>query len=621
MPDGSWMTQQLIRYLSDLTPHPDQRPSRSTTLQVGAERAAESVDAEYAAVMWAGRLAVSTGFGSGELPHSRLAPVLAGHSDMIETASGPAHAVAVPVGDGGSLVVARTNDAFDREEEQLLRALGRILALSLRSVDALAAERSLRRESDRRARESLRDPLTGLPNRTLFMDTLRRAAAAARERVGSIAVLFMDLDGFKVVNDTLGHATGDELLQAVAGRIARATRGSDCVARLGGDEFAVLVDNLADRDQAESVAMHILSTFDDGFAVAGRNIHVKASIGISFGPAGYDDPSHMLRDADLAMYKAKSAHGGDFQVFSVDMRKELVDRIELENELRTGIDVGELVCLYQPVLELAQQRLRGVEARVRWRHPDRGLLTPAQFLPAAEDAGLMNRLDNWVLDEVTNQLSRWRQEFSVSRHMIVAVNVSDDQLAWDGLTEYVETVLDRHRVPASQIMIEVSETAIFSVGSRADASLASLRELGVLVSLDDFGTGYSSLSRLRRLPVVGMKIDRSLVAGVDNDRRLQAVFTNVVNLARDLAIDIVAEGVETPEEDAFVRSTGCPYGQGYFYGRPMPAERLEGLFVAAQDNRIDVDSQGFLVLGSDLLPAERAHDRLRAERANDLVAS
>lgn len=606
MADGSWMTQQLIRYLSDLTPAPDQKPSRSATLQIGAERAAEAVDAEFAAVVWAGRLAVSTGFGSGDLPHSRLAPVLAGHSDRIETASGPAHAAAVAVGDAGSLVVARTTDPFDRQEEQLLRALARILALSLRSVDALAAERSLRRESERRAKDSLRDPLTGLPNRALFMESLRRAATAAQERHGSIAVLFMDLDGFKVVNDTLGHSTGDELLQAVAGRVSRATRGSDCVARLGGDEFAVLVDSLSDRSQAESVAMHLLTTFDDGFAVAGRNIHVNASIGISFGPQGYDDPTHMLRDADLAMYKAKSAHGGDFRVFSPDMRKELVDRIELENELRSGIDGGELICVYQPVLELADQRLWGVEALVRWRHPEQGLLSPAQFMPAAEDAGLMSRLDNWVMDEVCGQLSRWRSEFDVSRRMKVAVNLSDDQLAWDGLTGFVESLLERHVLPAAQLMIEISETAIFSVGSLADASLANLAELGVPVSLDDFGTGYSSLSRLRHLPVAGMKIDRSLVAGVDGDRRLQAVFTNVVNLARDLAIDIVAEGVETPEEDAFVRSTGCPYGQGFLYGRPVPAERIEGLFQAAQSNHIGVDADGFLTLGAGNLPVDGA---------------
>jgi diguanylate cyclase (GGDEF)-like protein len=605
MADGSWMTQQLIRYLSDLTPAPDQRPSRTATLQVGAERAAESVDAEFAAVVWAGRLAVSTGFGSGNVHHSHLEPVLAGYSDRILTPGGSAHAAAVPVGDSGWLVVARTTDPFDKEEEQLLRALARILSLSLRSVDALAAERSLRRESERRARESLRDPLTGLPNRALFIDSLRLATSAARERAGSIAVLFMDLDGFKVVNDTLGHSTGDELLQAVAGRVARATRGSDCVARLGGDEFAVLVDNLSDREQAETVAMHLLSTFDDGFAVAGRNIHVSASIGISFGPEGYEDPTHMLRDADLAMYKAKSNHGADFRIFSSDMRQELVDRIELENELRSGIDSGELACVYQPVLELAGQRLRGVEALVRWRHPDHGLLAPAQFLPAAEDAGLMSRLDKWVMDEVCAQLSRWRSEFPVSGPLRMGVNLSDDQLAWDGLTGFVESLLDRHQIPAGQLMIEVSETAIFSVGSRADVSLANLGELGVLVSLDDFGTGYSSLSRLRRLPVAGMKIDRSLVSGVDRDHRLQAVFTSVANLARDLAIDLVAEGVETAEEDAFVRSTGCPNGQGYFYGRPMPAGRLEALFLAAQSGRIDVDSDGYLLIGSHQFPLDR----------------
>jgi EAL domain-containing protein (putative c-di-GMP-specific phosphodiesterase class I) len=236
-------------------------------------------------------------------------------------------------------------------------------------------------------------------------------------------------------------------------------------------------------------------------------------------------------------------------------------------------------------------------------------LSPDRFLPAAQDAGLMNRLDNWVLDEVSRQLSRWRSEFTVSKNMRMGVNLSDDQLGWDGLTGYVQSCLDRYQLPAGQLMMEISETAIFSAGSRADVTIANLSELGLMVSLDDFGTGYSSLSRLRQLPVAAMKIDRSLVAGVDRDQRLQAVCTSVVTLARDLAIDLVAEGVETAAEDAFIRGTGCPCSQGYFYGRPMPASALEAVFRSAQNKLIEVDSDGFLLLDSTDLPLDRVAQR------------
>ena len=604
MADGSWVTQQLIRYLSDLTPSADERPTRTSTLQIGAERAAEAVEAEFAAVLWQDKLVQEVGFAVGDRPLVLLAPALAGSDEAFPIGALLVNACVVPVGEAGRLVVARSEEPFDREELQLLRGLGRILGLSLRSVDALGAERSLRRESERRAREALRDPLTGLPNRTLFLDRLETAAAKCQRRANSIAVLFMDLDGFKLVNDTLGHATGDELLQAVASRLAEVTRSGDTVARLGGDEFAVLVDDLEDRRHAERVAAHILAALRPVFNVAGRELRVHASIGIALGPSAVDPPGLMLRDADLAMYRAKEARTGGYRVFSEDMRQELVERIELEKELRTGIDGGELVCVYQPVIELSDHRLRGVEALVRWRHPTRGLLSPAEFLPTADEAGLMGNLDNWVLDEVCRQLGSWRSEFWVSREMRVGVNLSEDQLSRSGLARSIEAKLKRFDLLPEQILVEISETAIFGAGSRADTTIKSLTDLGVGVALDDFGIGYSSLSRLRDLPVGALKIDRSLVAGVNRDHRLQAVFKGIVNLAGDLAIDVVAEGVETASEDSFIRSTGCPYGQGYLYGRPMSAEAIRACFLAAQEHRISIDEDGFLLLAPQDMPLD-----------------
>ncbi len=602
MADGSCVTQQLIRYLSELTPSPERRPTRSSTLQSGAERAAEAVEAEFAAVVWQDKLVVDVGFGPKEKASALLAPVLAGQADELRIGATVFHAAVVPVGDGGRLVVARSVEEFDREEILLLRGLGRILGLSLRSVDAVAAERSLRRESERRARESLRDPLTGLPNRTLFLDRQETAAAKAQRRKSAIAVLFMDLDGFKLVNDTLGHATGDELLQAVAARLSEATRSGDTVARLGGDEFAVLVDDLESRQQAEVVAAHLLAAFQPGFTVAGREIQVSASIGIALGPSPEGPPGLMLRDADLAMYRAKESRTGAFRVFSEDMRRELVERIEMEKDLRVGIDDGELTVVYQPIIQLAGQRLGGLEALIRWRHPTRGLLTPAEFLPVADEAGLMGSIDDWMMDEVCRQMAAWRAEFWVARDMRVGVNLSDDQLSRPGLARAIQARLARHGLPARQMILEISETAIFGAGSRADASIKQLTDMGMTVALDDFGIGYSSLSRLRQLPVGALKLDHSLVAGVDLDPRLQAVFKGIVNLARDLAIEIVAEGVETPGEDAFIRSTICAHSQGYHYSRPIPAEVIEAYFRAAEEGRIDIDEAGLLLLAPHDLP-------------------
>ena len=604
MSDGSWVAQQLVRYLSELTPSPDQRPTRTSTLKVGAERAAEALEAEFAALVWQDKLVVDVGFGPKDRPSALLAPILAGSAEAMEIAGLTFHAAAVTVGEVGRLVVARSAEPFNQEEMQLLRGLGRILGLSLRSVDALVAERSLRRESERRAKESLRDPLTGLPNRTLFLDRLETAAAKAQRRSTSIAVLFMDLDGFKLVNDTLGHATGDELLQAVATRLAEATRSGDTVARLGGDEFAVLVDDLQDRQQAELVAAHLLAAFQAGFSVAGRDLHVSTSIGIALGPSPDEPPGLMLRDADLAMYRAKETRSGGYRVFSEDMRLELVERIELEKDLRLGIDDGELTVVYQPIIELADPRLGGLEALVRWRHPTRGLLTPAEFLPTADQCGLMGAIDDWVLEEACRQMATWRSDFWVSRDMVVAVNLSGDQLSRVGLAHSIQAHLDRHGLPATALYLEISETAIFGAGSRADTSIKNLTDLGMQVALDDFGIGYSSLSRLRELPVGALKLDRSLVAGVDQDPRLQAVFKGIVNLTRDLAIDIVAEGVETPGEDAFIRSTGCAHAQGYLYGRPMPAEALEAHFRVAQEGRISIDEDGYLLLAPHDMPMD-----------------
>jgi diguanylate cyclase (GGDEF)-like protein len=581
-PVSNWITQQLVRYLSALAPGPDDRPSRSATLRAGAERAAEAVEAEVGAVVWEGRVAVSLGFGPSGYSLAAIRAVIAGSTDRLAvTPDGAHYAVAMPVGEAGHLVLARSTDAFNREELILIRALGRILSLSIRSVDAVTAERSLRRESERRAREALRDPLTGLPNRTLFLDRLQTAVAKAERHGRTTAVLFMDLDGFKLVNDTLGHAAGDELLRAVAVRVADATRMGDTVARLGGDEFAVLIDDITTPISAIAVADRILSALVPPFVIGGRQRPVAASIGIALGPCPGEAADVLLRDADLAMYRAKSERNGGWRLFSPEMRDELVNRLELEHELRSSIGEGGLVCLYQPIVSLVDGRLTGLESLVRWLHPHRGLLSPAEFLPLAEETGLISQVDEWVMDETCRQMSRWRSLYRPALDLNAAVNLSGERLAAGGLAEHVARKLDDWSLPAERLVLEISEGAIFSAGSGAEMSLLELAELGSRLALDDFGTGYSSLGRLRDLRVDILKIDRSFVTGVDADARLSALTRNMVRLSRDLGLDVVAEGIETAAEEEFLRRAGCTYAQGYRFSRPVPGESIEALLLGA----------------------------------------
>ncbi len=445
-------------------------------------------------------------------------------------------------------------------------------------MDALSAERSLRRESDKRAREALRDPLTRLPNRALLLDRLERSVRRALRRNATMAVLFMDMDGFKVVNDTLGHSAGDALLRAVAERLSAATRSVDTVARLGGDEFAVLIDDLEGIEFAYAVAERILEALEPAFEVSGRHVSIRVSIGIAIGPRPDEAPELLLRDADLAMYRAKADRPGRYCVFAPAMHEELVERIELEAELREGIGQGELACMYQPIVDLHDGRMWGLESLVRWRHPEKGLLSPAVFLPIAERAGIMTALGNWVLEESCRQLSRWQRGFEHADTLRVNVNLASSQLAWEGLAPFVARNLSEWQLNPCQLVLEITENAVIAAQSRADACLAELREIGTPVALDDFGTGYSSLSRLRELPVDILKIDRSFVSGLPGDSRMRVLTASIVRLSRELQLVTIAEGIETEEERLAVIDCNCELGQGYYFSRPVPPEQLDRVF-------------------------------------------
>jgi len=576
---GSWALQQLVRYLAELTPGPDAAPDQQRTLRVGMERAAEALDAEVAAVVWDGEVFESLGFGAGPVPVADILAVAEGRAGQLDvTGLGRCPAVTAIVGRQGHLVLGRSGGSWDREEETVVRALGRILGLSLRAVDAVEAERSLRRESERRAREALRDPLTRLPNRALFLDRLERSVRRALRKQSSVGVLFMDMDGFKVVNDTLGHAAGDDLMRLVAGRLSDVIRSADTVARLGGDEFAVLIDDLQGLAAAEGVAERIREAMAAPFPIGGRQVSVGLSIGIAVGPRPGESPDLLLRDADLAMYRAKAEEPGGWRIFVPAMHEELVERLELESELREAVGGGGLRCYYQPIVELRTGEVHGLEALVRWAHPHRGLLAPDAFLGLADRAGLMTALGNWVLEETCRQVSRWQRLFRLPATMAVGVNLATAQLAWSGMAPLVARNIAEWKLDPQRLVLEITETAVMAAEDRAQACLADLRDLGVRIALDDFGTGYSSLSRLRELPVEVLKIDRSFVAGFPTEQKVQVLTANIIRLARELDLVTVAEGVETPDQRQALVRYGCDFAQGYLFAPPLAPEAVDELF-------------------------------------------
>jgi len=411
------------------------------------------------------------------------------------------------------------------------------------------------------------DPLTGLPNRKYLVDHLNRTLAEADGRL--VALFLLDLDRFKEVNDTLGHQTGDRLLQHVAARIHSALRPDDLVARLGGDEFAVVLPNVPDPDAAEEVARRILAAVAEPFSFEGVLLEPEASIGIAFAPDHGADVQALQRSADVAMYLAKEERSG-VEMYAVARDRHSTGRLGLLGALRLGIDTDELELHYQPKLALSSGAVVGVEALVRWRHPTRGLILPDEFVPLAEHSGLMHRLTAFVIDEALAQAQRW---WSVGLQVPVAVNVSARDLHGPLLARAVARGLTRHELPATALRLELTERVLMAEPGRVADSLSTLERLGVRLSLDDFGTGYSSMVLLKRLPVSEIKVDRSFVVRAGQSADDAAIVKSLVDLAHALGIVAVAEGVETEEVWDLLGELGCDQAQGWFISPPMPAER------------------------------------------------
>ena len=424
---------------------------------------------------------------------------------------------------------------------------------------------------ERLEHRAFHDPLTDLPNRQLFMDRLGQALRRTRRWHNQVAVLFMDLDGFKVVNDSLGHEVGDFLLTVVAQRLRRCLRPEDTLARFGGDEFVVLIEAVDDPAPAVRVAERITEELRRPFVLEGRELYVLASIGISLGDARTHDTDDLLREADTAMYRAKD-EGGDFRVFNPAMYERAFRRLEVENDLRRAIEQEEFVVHYQSMVDLQSGELWGMEALVRWNHPERGLLEPSEFVPVAEESGLIIPMGEQVLREACFRAKEWQEERSRIPPLVMSVNLSASQLSRLDLAETVERVLGETGLEGNRLILDVTETVYVRVLAGNTAMLDRLRGLEVRFSIDDFGTGYSSLSYLRRLPADAIKIDQAFVKGLGENVEDTAVVRMIIELAHTLSLEVIAEGVESEEQATRLKEMGCDFAQGYHFSKPLPAE-------------------------------------------------
>ncbi|MGC9526523.1 MAG: two-component system response regulator [Limnospira sp.] len=422
---------------------------------------------------------------------------------------------------------------------------------------------------------ALHDTLTGLPNRTLFMERVGGAIAEFKtEPQRRFAVLFLDCDRFKVVNDSLGHLVGDELLVAIAGRLRDRLDDRDLLARLGGDEFAILLREIRDLKSVKEIAGSLLDLFARPFQIHNREIFINISIGIALNHADYQKPEHLLRDADTAMYRAKAFGRGRYYVFDPHMHQEALDLLGLETDLRRAIQQQELIPYYQPIIDLKTGKIASMEALVRWKHPRRGLVSPARFIPLAEEMGEIGKIGTLMLSEACRQLRRWQEQYLADESLSVSVNLSVRQFARPDLVATIDEILDESGLSPNCLRLEMTESAIVEYPESALTLLQQLRSRDIGLSIDDFGTGYSSLSYLHAFPVDTIKIDKSFVSLLDGTPKNLGLIPAIIGISKTLNMVAVAEGIETPEQLAQLRDLQCDSGQGYFFAKPMPPAQM-----------------------------------------------
>jgi diguanylate cyclase (GGDEF)-like protein/PAS domain S-box-containing protein len=429
---------------------------------------------------------------------------------------------------------------------------------------------SERKKAEKRAEYlSQHDVLTGLPNRLLMQDRLHQAISQARRNGGLVALMFIDLDRFKLVNDSFGHITGDTLLKQVAARLTECLRDTDTVARLGGDEFTIMLPDATNPQVVGEVAQRVLQVFSLPFSDGEQEMFVSASIGISLFPRDGTSPDDLVKHADTAMYSAKDSGRNSFRYFTEDLNQEVREKVMLESGLRRAIERGELRLFYQPKIDLATGRVIGAESLVRWQHPTLGLVPPGRFIDVAEESGLILPLGEWVLKAACEQLRAWQRE---GIDIQVAVNVSARQFRQRNLADLVMGLVADSGVDPRFIEIELTENALLNDREASIATLKRMKSSGIAISIDDFGTGYSSLSYLKLLPLDILKIDQSFVRDIVTDDNDAAIVRAIIDLARSLRIKVIAEGVENEQQLSFLNSNGCNYGQGYLFGKPLAPE-------------------------------------------------
>lgn len=424
--------------------------------------------------------------------------------------------------------------------------------------------------------DALHDNLTGLPNRSLFMERTKKCLDNTISNPHEqFAILFIDLDRFKIINDSLGHLVGDEILITCAQRLSNCVTSKTTLARLGGDEFTILLEQIADSNDAVLVAKKILQEFAQPFQVNNRSLTITVSIGIVIATENYRQEIDLLRDADTALYRAKELGKARYEIFDRQMYVQAMHRLELENELRQGILRGELVLYYQPIISLHNMKLSGFEALVRWQHPQRGFMNPGEFIPLAEETGLIISLGKWVMHEACNQLKVWQDKLPEAHSLIMSINVTGDELRSPGFLTSIDKIIAKTQVNSSRLKLEMTESVLIEDSEEVIKVLEQIKARNIQLSIDDFGTGYSSLSYLPQFPVDNLKIDRSFVDAMDVGQQNMEIVKTIFTLAQALNMQVIAEGIETEAQLSSLRALGVEFGQGFLFSKPLTPELSE----------------------------------------------